>query len=204
MLTRPTGQTSRVECQADGRAAVLMGVRTVRAFYIGIAAALLLAALTPGIAAAVVPPGHAVGNQYVETVPGAGGEEATAAPIHDQTPGGGSNGNSGGSSGGGAASPTEALGAKTTKRFEKAGDAGRAAANLAAATDPSTATAKDGGSNAASVDGGESPLKQVVGHLTGTSDDSGMGLLLPTLILASAVVAVGFLFAKRRPSQPRI
>jgi hypothetical protein len=178
-----------------------MGVRTVRTFYLGVATALLIAALTPGIAAAVVPPRHAVGNQYVETVPGAGGEEATAPPAHHQSSGGGSNGNSGGSSGSGAASPTEALGAKTAKRFEKAGDAGKAAANLAAATDPTMATAKGGGG--ASSDGGESPLKQVVGHLTGTSDDSGMGLLLPTLILASAVVAVGFLFAKRRPSQPR-
>jgi hypothetical protein len=200
MLTRPIRQTSGGECQADGRAAVLRGVKTVRAFYIGIAAALLLAALTPGMAAAVVPPGHAVGNQYVETVPGAGGEEATA-PVHQQTAGGGSNGSSG-SSGGGAASPSEALGSQTAKRFEKAGDAGKATANLAAATDPSTSTAKGEGSNA-SAGGGESPLKQVVGHLTGTSDDSGMGLLLPTLILASAVVAVGFLFAKRRPSQPR-
>jgi hypothetical protein len=201
MLTRPTGQTSRFECQADGRAAVLVDVRTVRAVYTGIAAALLLAALTPGIAAAVVPPGHAVGNQYVETVPGAGGEEATA-PAHHQTAGGGSNGSSG-SSGGGAASPSEALGAKTAKRFENAGNAGKGAANLAAATDPSATNAKGGGSNAPSADGGESPLRQVVGHLTGTSDDAGMGLLLPTLILASAVAAVGFLFAKRRPSQPR-
>lgn len=203
MLTRTAGRPSDVECQADGPTAVLTSMRTVRAFYLGIATALLLAALAPGIAAAVVPPGHAVGNQYVETVPGAGGEEATAAPAHHQTTGGGSNGNSGGSSGGGAGSPTEALGAKTAKRFEKAGDAGKAAANLAAATDPSTATAKGGGSEGTSAGGGESPLKQVVGHLTGTSDDSGMGLLLPTLILASAVVAVGFLFAKRRPSQPR-
>jgi hypothetical protein len=178
-------------------------VRTVRAFSLGITAVLLLAALTPGIAAAVVPPGHAVGNQYVETVPGASGEEATAPPVHHQTSGGGSNGGSGGSSEGGGASPTEALGAKTAKRFEKAGNAGKAAANLAAATDPSTANAKGSGSGANSAASGESPLKQVVGHLTGTSDDSGMGLLLPTLILASAVAAVGFLFAKRRPSQPR-
>jgi hypothetical protein len=158
-----------------------------------------------GTAQAVVPPGHAVGNQYVETVPGAGGEEATA-PSHHATGGGGPGGDAGngssGSSGGPAGTPAATLGTKTAHRFEKAGSAGQATANLAAATDPSAQRHAELGRHQGG-NGGESPLKQVVGHLTGTSGDSGMGVLLPLLILMTILVAAAFVFTRRRPAAPQ-
>ncbi|HEY5333872.1 MAG TPA: hypothetical protein VIJ21_10025, partial [Solirubrobacterales bacterium] len=100
--------------------------------------------------------------------------------------------------------PSEVLGAKTTKRFEKAGALGRATADLAAAGGPTgnAAAAEPKHQDIGSGDG-ESPLKQVVGHLTGTSGDSGMGLLMPLLILMSAVLAGAFILGRRRPTRPR-
>jgi hypothetical protein len=46
-------------------------------------------------------------------------------------------------------------------------------------------------------------VKQVVGELTGTSGSEGMGIILPLLIAMTALVAVAFIFARRRPAAPR-
>jgi hypothetical protein len=48
-----------------------------------------------------------------------------------------------------------------------------------------------------------SPVTQVVGELTGTSDSGGMGVLLPLLIVMTFLVAVAFVISRRRPLGPR-
>jgi hypothetical protein len=155
---------------------------------------LLIAAPAADAAPTTIPPGHSGASQYTETLPTAGGEKKTDA-IQGGGPGGGEGGGSP------PASPEQALGSENARRLEKLGPEGKAAARLAAtgATGPGGARH---GSRLAS-DGGSSPLKQIAGELTGTSGSGGMGLLLPLLILMTAVVAVAFLLIRRRPASPR-
>jgi hypothetical protein len=194
----------RARCQGRGVPSVFTGVTFARVLTVAIAALLVVSA-NAGATQTVVPPGHAGGNQYVETIPGAGGEDATA-PVQGGTIGGG-----GGKPGGpdrGGPSVTEALGTETAHRFEQAGKAGKRTANLAAATGPSR-KAGAAGSYAGATNGqagstsGESPLQQILGHLTGAESDDGMGLLMPLLIAMTAILAVGFLLGRRRLARPR-
>jgi hypothetical protein len=89
------------------------------------------------------------------------------------------------------------LGARNARRLEKAGPEGRAAARLAATSGGTTIQSgahRSGGHETS----GSSPVKQVVSQLTGTSGSDGIGLLLPLLIVMSAVLAFGFLVTRRR------
>jgi hypothetical protein len=173
---------------------------------------LLVAAAPSAAAQHAVPPGHSGASQYTETLPTAGGETPTTS-VHAGTAvggpsggggGAGGNGHGGGGSGGATESaaevtPTQALGAHNAKRLEKLGPEGKAAARLAASAGAPAAhsAASHGGSD------GSSPVKQVVGELTGASGSEGMGILLPLLIAMTAVVAVAFIFTRRRPASPR-
>jgi hypothetical protein len=188
----------------------------LRTLQVTLATALVVSACVAGSAAAaqgVVAPGHSGNSQYTETLPTAGGETPTEGVGHQAagTPAGGGGNSSGGgdSSGGGeeaaavtggSPSPAEALGSKNAKRLEKAGPAGKAAAQLAATTSGSPA----GKSTASSGHEGDgsSPVGQVVGQLTGTSTSQGIGLLLPILIVMAAVFALGFVIVRRRPVHP--
>jgi hypothetical protein len=149
-------------------------------------------------AARDAPPGNAGEQQYTESLPEAGGTRPTR-----ELAGGGHHGDSGGggTSAGGEppASPTEALGAKTAHRFQKAGPDGQAAARLAAA---GAATPRKAAGNSGDAEG-SSRLGQVVGQLTGTDSSQGMGLLLPLIIVATLALAVGFAVARRRPTRTR-
>jgi hypothetical protein len=170
--------------------------------------AVLLAAAAPSAAAQhTVPPGHSGASQYTETLPTAGGETPTSS-VHSGTAVGGpsdSGGGAGGNGSGGASeatpeiTPTQALGSHNARRLEKLGPEGKAAAQLAASAGaPAAHSAADRGGG-----DGSSPVQQVVGELTGTSGSEGMGLLLPLLIAMTAVVAVAFIFTRRRPASPR-
>jgi hypothetical protein len=153
----------------------------------------------------VVPPGHSAASQYTETLPTAEGEAPTA-PSHPGSAGGaGSSGNGGASSGGeGSASeaptPAQVLGAKNARRLEKAGPAGKAAAELAASA--GRAGTANAASRASGHPEGSSPVKQVVGQLTGTSGSEGIGMLLPLLIVLTAVLALSFAVVRRRTPNP--
>ncbi|HEX3905131.1 MAG TPA: hypothetical protein VH853_20015 [Polyangia bacterium] len=172
------------------------------------AIAVLLVAAAPASAGArdAVPPGHSGASQYTETLPTGGGETPTSS-VHPGGVGGPGDGGGpgGGNSVGGTSgatpevTPTQALGAHHAKQLEKLGPEGKAAARLAASAGAPAAHA------AASHGGGDgsSPVKQVVGELTGTSSSEGMGILLPLLIVMTALVAVTFIFARRRPASPR-
>ncbi|MFT3865050.1 MAG: hypothetical protein QM729_12315 [Solirubrobacterales bacterium] len=171
---------------------------TIRRLSVGMFLLLLIAPAAATAASKTVPPGHSGASQYTETVPTAGGEKTTNT-VHGGTLGGGGDGKGGGGS---TSSPTLVLGAENAKRLEKLGPEGKAAARLAAAG--GTSAHKSGGTghhgDGAAGSGGSSPLKQVAGELTGTSGSSGMGLLLPLLILATAMVAFGFVLSRRRPT----
>jgi hypothetical protein len=193
-------------------------VSTFVRFASALLAVLLLAAAPASAAPQAVPPGHSGASQYTETLPTAGGEQPTAE-IHGAgvtAPGGGGGNSSGGGSGaatggdgGGestagaapAPSPAESLGTQNAKRLEKLGAEGKAAARLAAAGGAATSPANDARRPAAAD--GSSPVKQVVGQLTGTSDSGGMGLLLPLLIAMTVLVAIAVVFTRRRPLDPR-
>jgi hypothetical protein len=171
---------------------------------------MLVGASASAAAQPTVPPGHSGASQYTETLPTAGGETPTK-PVHQNTggaatgKGGGGGGNGSGAAGGNSAeparsvTPAQALGAKNAKHLERLGPEGEAAARLAASTGaPGDSSGAGNGSSE-----GSSPAKQVVGELTGTSSSEGMGILLPLLIVMTALVAVAFIFARRRPTRPR-
>jgi hypothetical protein len=113
-----------------------------------VAVALVLAA--PAAAEYYVPPGNSAANQYTESVPSAGGER--------------------GGHGKGGVTPAQALGAKNAHRLESTGPAGKAAANLAAATSP---TATIGGHNPAGQSGGQGPGGQGGGPGSGGQGSQG-------------------------------
>jgi hypothetical protein len=146
-----------------------------------------------------VPPGVSGATQYTETLPGPGGEESThQIGAEGRHPG---------------ASAKDKLGEQNAGRLEELGPEGKAAANLAAAgvtgsgDGPSAGRrgvgsggekgATDAGTGA-SEPSGSSPVGQLLGEVTGTSGSQGMGALLPLLIAAAALVAVGFLVGRRR------
>jgi hypothetical protein len=142
-----------------------------------LACGLLLALASAAAAATTTPPGNSGVDQYTETFPTAEGGEGT------------------GSQRGG--DPSRALGDQTAQRFADAGAAGRAAANLAAATAPRAA----GRPAPASGSGGSGDLSGPLGvleHAVGTSDSGGMGPLLPLLLAATLLAASGYLLARRR------
>jgi hypothetical protein len=149
--------------------------------------ALLLPAASAAAAPPLVPPGVSGANQYTETLPGPGGNEPT--------------------SGGAAHSPksaAKALGKSNAQRLVALGPVGRAAAGLAtqgAAGDKGNPSPQ-GHRALDSAGDGSSAAGQVLGNLSGTSDSSsGMGVLLPLLILAAAVAAVGYFVTRRRSGQ---
>jgi hypothetical protein len=72
----------------------------------------------------LVPPGNSAATQYTEAVPTAGGPKASGKPRHNQ-----------------AQTPDEVLGSHTVEKLDAQGPQGHAAAEVAAATAPSTAVA---------------------------------------------------------------
>jgi hypothetical protein len=88
-------------------------------------AALAIAALPASAAtAAYVPPGNSAATQYTEAVPTAGGPKSTNDSKHRQS-----------------RSPDKVLGAHKTAKLDAHGPQGKAAAEVAALTAPSTAAA---------------------------------------------------------------
>jgi hypothetical protein len=182
---------------------------SVQALVLAIAAVLVVAA-PAGAASKTVPPGHSGASQYTETLPTAGGESPTSSPTHQGAVGSGSDKGGGGGTSGGTTTeggstetaevtPAQALGAKNARRLEKLGPEGEAAARLAASAGAPAARSTPGHG----ASDGSSQVGQVVGELTGTSGSAGMGILLPLLIAMTALVAVAFIFARRRPAGPR-
>lgn len=162
-------------------------------------AGLLLALLAAAPALAqdktVAPPGNSGVDEYLEVVPGAGGDTPAS---------GGATGGSGGSQ-----TPSSTLGSKTATQLEQLGTDGKKAAQLAAAgapTDRATARKRaksdvlgseaEQGKSIAS-DGGDR-VGTIATALSG--EGGGMGLLFP-LLLGGTLAAALALFAARRVSR---
>ena len=139
-------------------------------------------------------------DQYIETLPGAGGDKPS------QNGGGGGGGNAGGSSsstgdGGGSGANLTVQGSELDA-LEASGEDGAAAAAAAAATAPRVrgAAADKQRRQASSTEfaavveqGGRTPVSAVLGAVAG---DGPRGIVLPVVLLA--VLVVGLALAARR------
>ena len=182
-----------------------------------VAVAVLLAVLPAASARArvhtIAPPGNSGVNQYVESVPTAKGSQPTST-IHPQGGGGGSGRGPGAAGSGGTSSGAGVIPASTARALSRLGTTGAAAAAFALATAPRRVghrarpvagttnqaagrTASSGGSAATS--GGSAPTSSVVKALTGSaSGDTGLGVLLPVILVVSALAAAAMSIARRR------
>ena len=168
----------------------------MKRFVFALAAALVLMAPATALAKkggpVYVPPSESAASQYTEDVPTAGGNTPSSHVHGAGTPGGGSDGSSRGGSAGGAVSPS------TLKAMSSSGPAGSAAASLARALAPKTAkrTHRKVGAMKRLASSVPAPTThpgssagQVVKTLAGSDAGSGVGALLPIILIGSLVLA---------------
>lgn len=101
---------------------------------LGLFAAMIAIFALPTAAQAeyLIPPGNSAATQYTEAVPTAGGPKATDQPKHGK-----------------GQSPSQVLGGKNAQKLNQKGPEGRAAAEVAAETAPSTVAQTGGGAPSA-------------------------------------------------------
>lgn len=122
------------------------------------------------------PPGNSAIDEYLETVPGATGNQ------RPRTAGGG---------------PTAgALTPARRARLERLGPDGRALVGVVDATSPARTSTRKRPTPAAAH--GRSPLGQVVAAAGGHDGGAGMGVVLPAILLASLLAIVALVVARRR------
>ena len=146
-------------------------------------ALVLVLLLAPGGATAQAPqtnapPGNSAIDEYLETVPGATGNQGPRQP---------------GSGGGSVLSPAERA------RLEKLGPDGKALADAVDATAPAPAKAKSGGTtiDTGKVEG-RSPIAAVLDAAVGSDGGSGMGFMLPAILLATLLGVIALVVLRRR------
>jgi hypothetical protein len=162
-----------------------MSVFTVMKPFCGVALIVTVFAWSAGVASAapILPPGNSAANQYAQTLPGPGGNEAVGG-RHE------------------ARSPAKVLGASTTERMRKLGPDGRAALQLAAETAPQTVHRRRSGpsSGAPANSSGSSGLGEILRQATGTLTSGSMGVLQPMILLVALVAACAYAIGRRRAS----
>ncbi len=117
---------------------------------------LLLFLALPGAtaAASAVPPGNSAVDQYTEGIPGPSGNLPTGTP-------------------GGKTNPAQALGARNAQRLKHFGSAGRAAAEIAAATAPARQYGAGSGPAGSAASGkGDSAASGTAGSASSGKGDS--------------------------------
>jgi Spy/CpxP family protein refolding chaperone len=125
------------------------------------------------------PPGNSAIDEYLETVPGATGNQRPSA------------GGEGGAGGGG-------LTAAQRARLERLGPDGKTLAAAVDSTSPARATMHKGTATPAAAQG-RSPLGEVLDAATGQSGDGGgMGAFLPGILLASVFGVIALVLLRRR------
>lgn len=186
---------------------MIIGMRRMRRALIAVVFAAVLAVPGQALALHLAPPGKAGADQYFETVPTSAGN---AAPP------------SGGATNGHALAQL-GHGRVGAARLSHLGKTGQAAAALAAATAPTPASrlaangrgATGRGANVSGANGSgagasttisqpqaKSAVSAIVDALAG-SDDGGLGLALPLLLVTALIVALGLgLVALRRRDRP--
>jgi hypothetical protein len=149
----------------------------------------------PGVAVAQAP-GNGGADEYIETLPGAGGN----------TP---SNQGGGGSGGGESGAPTASgpLTPAQVAALEAQDEDGAAAASVAQQSgrdrsggEDTGAGGSDGSDTAGSGTADESGIREVVGNVASGSDD-GMGAALPIILAATLIGAIAFLIVRRSGSR---
>jgi hypothetical protein len=144
--------------------------------------ALTMALASPALAQSPntnAPPGNSAIDEYLETVPGAGGDSHPGPPEGD---------------GGGA---TDAA----RQKLARMGSDGRALARLVAATAPAgtdRAHRADAAGGSATVNAG-SPVGAALAAAVGRDDGGGLGLLLPAILLGSVAGVIVLVVLRRRP-----
>jgi hypothetical protein len=176
---------------------------------LGLVMALLLPASALAKGHTFAPPGNSGVNQYVESVPTAGGKKP-ANSVHPSGGGGGVSGGGGG--GGGSISPS------TQQQFAHQGAAGTAAVALARATAPSGGSSSrragrhgSGQSGSGTATGapitkaaaGFSPVSSLFKAFTGSSS-GGLGAFLPIILVVSALAAMAAAIFRRRRATRQI
>jgi hypothetical protein len=144
--------------------------------------ALVLVAAPPTAATAQTPqtnapPGNSAIDEYLETVPGATGDQRPGTPAA-------------GAGGGGVLPPAERA------RLEKLGPDGKALADAVDATAPPAA--KPGEKILSGSAEGGSPVSAVLEAVTGSDGGGGMGVLLPVILLASLLGVIALAVLRRR------
>jgi hypothetical protein len=150
----------------------------------------------------IAPPGNSGVGQYLETVPTARGAQPTNS-VHPVAGGvGGSGGPPGGGAGGtgGTANPPGAgtISPSTRRALARHGSTGAAAAALARATAPTLTPRAENGATSAVSGGGSSPANSVLKTLTGSNSGSGLGPVLPSLLIVSLLGAAVMAVVRRR------
>jgi hypothetical protein len=149
----------------------------------------LVAALVFPVSAngSVVPPGNSAADQYAETLPGAGGNQA-----------GGTGG--GGTGGGrtGAGSPQGDVNAATQRRLDELGPAGRAAAALAKRTAPAPVAKGADKRGRADTSPGSPGLLTALKQAASSGQSGGMGIVLPLVLTGSVLAGFALLWSRRR------
>lgn len=124
------------------------------------------------------PPGNSAIDEYVETVPGASGNARPRPPAQ-----------------GGAAG---VLTAAERARLERLGPDGKALAGAVEATAPTT---KRNESEPELLEGtGRSPGRELLGAVGGDDGGSGMGVVLPAILIAALLTATTLVLLRRRAS----
>jgi hypothetical protein len=177
--------------------------------------ALILILALPATAVAkrrvLAPPGNSSVNQYVESIPTAGGSQPTSS-VHPHSGGGvgggsGHSGGSGGSAGSGTTGGTTgggAISAATQRRLAGHGRDGASAAALALATAPASSGSGNTGTGSSAANpalprtAATSPTSAVLKALTGSSSSGGLGALLPIILIVSALGISAVAILRRR------
>src|SRR5436190_23856200 len=122
------------------------------------------------------PPGNSAIDEYLETVPGAAGDQRPRQP--------------GSGGGGGVLTPAERA------RLEQLGPDGKALADAVDATAPPPA--KPG--QTIDIDGaeGHSPISAVLDAAAGQDGGGGMGFMLPVILLASLLGVIALVVLRHR------
>lgn len=123
------------------------------------------------------PPGNSAIDEYLETVPGATGNQRPRAP--------------------GGGSMAAALTPARRARLERLGPDGKALVGVIDATSPARTPIRKR-STAPAAAHGRTPLREVIDAAAGRDDGAGMGVVLPAILLASLLSVVALVVARRR------
>ena len=145
-----------------------------------IMALVLLAFAWPAMAQAQAPqtnapPGNSAVDEYLETVPGASGNQRPRTPAQG---------------GSGVLTPAE------RDRLERLGADGKTLADAVEATAPPATKSSQDNLDVA----GNSPARELLEAVAGDDDGGGMGFILPAIMVTALLAAIMFMLLRRRAS----